>query len=93
MPNIKSAAKHMRQSRLQNERNRAAKSELKTVSRKVVVAAEAGKFDEAEANFRVASKRYDQAASKDIIHRNAASRKKSRLQHAIKKAKSNKTKA
>jgi small subunit ribosomal protein S20 len=50
-------------------------------------AAGAGKVEEAEANFKVAVKRLDQAASKNVIHKNAASRKKSRLAHAIVKAK------
>lgn len=52
-----------------------------------MTAAEAGKIEEAEAGYRIASKRLDQAASKNVIHKNAASRKKSRLSHAIVKAK------
>jgi small subunit ribosomal protein S20 len=53
----------------------------------VLNAAGAGNVEEAEANFKVAAKRLDQAASKNVIHKNAASRKKSRLAHAIVKAK------
>ena len=87
MPNKKAAAKHMRQTRVRSQQNRSARSELRTLSRTVVNAAGAGKIEEAEANFKVAAKRLDQAASKNVIHKNAASRKKSRLAHAIVKAK------
>lgn len=88
MPNKKAASKHMRQTRVRSKHNRSVRSELRTLSRKVMTAAEAGKIEEAEAGYRVASKRLDQAASKNVIHKNAASRKKSRLSHAIVKAKS-----
>lgn len=87
MPNKKAASKHMRQTRVRSKHNRSVRSELRTLSRKVVLAAEAGKVEEAEANFKTAAKRLDQAASKNVIHKNAASRKKSRLSHAIVKAK------
>lgn len=90
MPNIKSAAKNMRKSRVRNLRNRAARSELKSLARKVVESAAAGKLEEAQTNFRIAARRLDQAASKKVIHVNAASRKKSRLSHVIVKAKSKK---
>ena len=36
---------------------------------------------------RVVAKKLDQAASKGVIHRNAAARQKSRLSKALKKAK------
>ena len=77
----------MRQSRVRNLRNRGAKSELKTLAKKVMEAVTAGNVAQAEAGLKIAAKRFDQAASKNLIHANAASRKKSRLQHAIKKAK------
>jgi small subunit ribosomal protein S20 len=88
MPNIKSAAKRLRQSKVRQARNRSAKSELKTMGKKVKAEAVAGKVADAEANLVAAAKRLDKAAAKGIIHRNAAARKKSRLQKAIKAAKS-----
>lgn len=91
MPNIQSAKKRMKQAVVRQARNRNAKSELKTLARKVVTAATAGKVEDAEAGFRTAAKRLDQVASKGIIHKNAAARKKSRLAAAIKKAKAGKS--
>ncbi len=88
MPNIKSAAKRLRQSKVRQARNRSVKSELKTLGKKVKTDAAAGKVGEAESQLLVAAKRLDKAAAKKILHRNAAARKKSRLQKAIKAAKS-----
>lgn len=87
MPNIQSAKKRMKQAVVRQARNRNAKSELKTLTRKVIAAAGEGKIDDAVAGYRTAAKRLDQVASKGIIHKNAAARKKSRLSAAIKKAK------
>ncbi len=90
MPNIKSAKKRMKQSRVRNVRNRSIKGELRTLTRKVHTALAAGNLKEAEENFRVVTKRLDQAGAKKTIHKNAAARRKSRLSHAIVVAKKKK---
>ncbi|HVX61535.1 MAG TPA: 30S ribosomal protein S20 [Pirellulales bacterium] len=87
MPNIASAKKRLRQSLVRRARNRANKSTLKTVIRKVREAIAAGELAVAETNFRLAAKKLDQAAAKNVIHANAAGRMKSRLSAAIKRAK------
>lgn len=87
MPNIKSAAKRLKQSIVRNTRNRSAKSALRTQAKKVLVAIKSGDITTAEAEFRVASKKYDQAGAKRIVHKNSAARHKSRLAHAIRTAK------
>ncbi len=87
MPNIASARKRLRQSLKRRERNRAVKNELKTEIRKVRETAEAGKLQDAEAQFRVAVAKIDRAASKRIIHPNRAARLKSRLVVRLKAAK------
>jgi small subunit ribosomal protein S20 len=87
MPTTKSAKKRLRQNLKLRDSNRAVKSMLKTTVRKVRDAVAAKDMTAAETELRVASKRLDQAASKKIIHRNKASRTKSRLQHLIKTAK------
>lgn len=87
MPNIKSAAKRLKQSIVRNARNRSAKSALKTQAKKVLAAVKAGDLEGAQRELRLASKKYDQAASKRIIHKNSASRHKSRLTQAIRSAK------
>jgi len=86
MPHTKSAKKRHKQSESSRVKNRAMKSTLKTLNRRVrskAVAQDAA----AEADFRLTAKTLDQAAAKGVIHKNAASRTKSRLQKALKKAK------
>ncbi len=87
MPNIKSAAKRHRQSLVRRSRNRSVKSELKTHVKSVLAAANSGDIAKAESAFRIAAKRLDQAGSRQVIHKNAAARRKSRLAHAILRAK------
>ena len=87
MPNSLSAEKRLRQNKVRQARNKAVKSAMKTQIKKVVAAAESGDVETAETEFKVAARKLDQAGAKNIIHKNAAGRKKSRLQSLIKKAK------
>lgn len=84
MPTRPSAKKRLRQSQERRTRNRAVKSEIRTQIRKVRSAVADGDAETCEAQFRLACKKLDQAAAKNVIHRNAASRTKSRLSAAIK---------
>lgn len=86
MPNIKSAEKRLRQSLVRRSRNRSLKRTVKTEVQKVIDALEAGKLEEAATQYNRAAKELDQAASKGVIHRNAASRGKSRLSAHMKAA-------
>lgn len=83
MPNTKSAKKRLRQSLENRARNRAVKSVLKSQLRKVREAAAAGQIEAGEAEFRLTTKKLDQAAAKGVIHRNAAARLKSRLSKTL----------
>jgi len=76
--NIKSQIKRNRQTIVRTERNKAVRSELKTRTKNASVAATEGAENAAEL-VRAAQKRIDSAASKGVIHKNAASRRKSRL--------------
>ena len=87
MPNSASAKKRLRQSLVRRGRNRATKSVLKSHVRKVRDAIAAGNVETAEAEFRLAAKKLDQAAAKNVVHANLSSRVKSRLSAAIKSAK------
>ena len=87
MPHTKSAKKRHKQSETSRIKNRATKSTLKTLNRRVRAKASAKDLAAAEADFRLTAKSLDQAAAKGIIHKNAANRTKSRLQKAIKAAK------
>ena len=87
MPNSPSAEKRLRQNKVRQARNKAVKSSMKTQIKKVVTAAESGDIETAEAEFKIAANKLDKAGAKNIIHKNAAGRMKSRLQSLIKKAK------
>jgi small subunit ribosomal protein S20 len=79
MANIKSQIKRNRQNETRHQRNQAVKSSLKTASKKVGSAAAAGDAEAATAAARDASRAYDKAASKGMLHKRAAARHKSRL--------------
>jgi small subunit ribosomal protein S20 len=82
MANIKSQIKRNRQNAARHERNKAVRSELKTRVKAAVAAAETS-ADNTDQLTRLAIKRLDKAATKGVIHRNAAARRKSRLMKRI----------
>ena len=61
------------------ERNKAVKSALKTSQKKVQTAISGGDADAAVARQREAARALDKAASKGVLHKRTAARKKSRL--------------
>ena len=82
MANIKSQIKRNRQTEKRNARNRQIRAELRTRTRSVLEAAEAGAED-TDDKLRLAIKRIDKAAARGTIHKNAAARTKSRLTHRV----------
>lgn len=79
MPNIKSAKKRVELSKVAYENNKADKSELKTAIKKFEASLVAGDRAAAEAAYKLAVKKVDQAVIKGILHKNAAARKKSSM--------------
>ncbi|WP_297634619.1 30S ribosomal protein S20 [uncultured Clostridium sp.] len=79
MANIKSAKKRIKVTETKTLRNRMVKSALKTAIKKFETAVEANNAEEANTLFVAAAKSLDMAASKGILHKNMAARKKSRL--------------
>ncbi|MDD7311477.1 MAG: 30S ribosomal protein S20 [Clostridiaceae bacterium] len=77
MPNIKSAKKRVLVSKVNSAKNRAAKTEMKTMIKKFDAAVAAG--EAVEAAYKTAVKTIDQGVAKGILHKNAAARKKSQL--------------
>jgi small subunit ribosomal protein S20 len=75
VPRIKSAAKRMRQARVRASLNRTHRSQLRSALKRVRSAAAA----DAKAAYDEAVKLLDRAGKKNIIHKNAAARHKSRL--------------
>jgi small subunit ribosomal protein S20 len=80
MANIKSQIKRNKQNAARHERNKAVRSELRTRVKNAVTAAETGaEAESTAAAAKLAQKRIDKAATKGVIHKNAAARRNSRL--------------
>lgn len=79
MPNIKSAIKRVKTNDKRRALNASQKSALRTVVKTADTALVNNDVDAAKAALVAATKKLDKAASKGLIHKNAAARKKSRL--------------
>jgi len=75
--NIKSQKKRNKTNEKSRMRNRAIKSELKTVARAVRNAVEAGDSATAHKKAQAACRLFDKAVSKGVIHKNQAANRKS----------------
>ena len=85
MANIKSAKKRILVIENRTERNKAAKSRVKTFVKKVYAAIDAGDKTAADAALKDAISEISKAASKGVYHKSTASRKISRLTKAVNK--------
>jgi len=79
LANIKSAIKRNKQNEKRRERNRVFRGKARTSVKKARQAIEANNKEEARAKVLEAVKALDKAASKGVIHKNNAARRKSRL--------------
>jgi small subunit ribosomal protein S20 len=77
---VKSAEKRHRQSEERRKRNKAVKSSVRTSAKKFVQSARKKETGEAETALKDMIQKIDCAAQKGIIKKNAAARKKSRMQ-------------
>ncbi len=80
MANIKSQKKRNITNEKRHERNKSVKAEVKTRTKRAETTLGT---DENEDAVKAAVKRIDSAATKGIIHKNAAARKKSRLMKKV----------
>ncbi|MCR4804579.1 MAG: 30S ribosomal protein S20 [Clostridia bacterium] len=87
MANIKSAKKRIGIIEKKTAVNRRVKNSLKGIIKGFERALSANDFDAAKEKLALAEKKLMKAASKGTIHKNAASRKVSRLTKAFNKAK------
>lgn len=83
MANIKSKAKRILTNEASRQRNKTAKSALKTSIRKFREAAAAGDKDKAVELQQSAARELDKAASKGVIHKNQAANKKSAMAQRV----------
>ena len=74
-----SAKKRIRQNEKRRARNRARKAVLKDSVKTFMAAITGGDVAQAETELRSTTRRLDKVAAKGTIHRNTASRKRSRL--------------
>ena len=79
MANIKSQIKRIKTNLKAQERNKAVKSELKTVIRQAREAIESGDKSKAVNAVATATRKLDKAVSKGVIHKNQAANRKSAL--------------
>jgi small subunit ribosomal protein S20 len=79
MANIKSQIKRNKTNDRRAEKNKAVRTALKTSTKKVRTAAAEGDAQAAVERAREAARALDKAASKGVIHKRTAARRKSRL--------------
>ena len=83
MANIKSAKKRILVNQTKAARNKAIRSKVKTMIKKVDAAIAAGDKAAAQAALLAATSEIDKATSKGVYHKNTSSRKVSRLSKAV----------
>ncbi len=81
MANIKSQKKRILTNEANRQRNMAVRSRMKTLIKQATTAIDAKDKDAAGIAIPQALSAIDRAASKGVIHRNTAARKKSALMH------------
>jgi len=86
LANIKSAKKRILVTEKRTALNKSRKSEIKTYIKKFENAVTAGDLTEAKALLNVIDKKLKRAALKNVIHKNAAARKVSRLAKKLNQA-------
>ncbi len=85
MANLRSAIRDIRKSRKRAERNQSVKSAIKTFMKKTRTAIAAGD-ESTQTLISDTSSLLDKAAKRNIIHKNAANRRKARLAKRLKAA-------
>ena len=88
MPTTAAAKKDLRQNHKRRLLNRSQRAALRTVLKKCRLAAAGDDAEAAQKAFGLAVKRLDQAAAKNLLHKNTAARTKSRLSKLMKQASS-----
>lgn len=83
MPHIQSAKKRLRQNPRRRVRNQTRKTRVRTAGKAVIKAVQGGDVQAAQAALKEAVSAIDRAAKRNVIHKNSAARKKSRLARAV----------
>lgn len=83
MPIKHAALRQIRKDRKRQQRNQAIRSELKTLTKRLLGLLAAKKHDEAKSLLKTLASKFDRATSRGIVHHNTAARYKSRLTKRI----------
>ena len=83
MANTKSAAKRARQTARRTLQNKIVMTGIRTQQRKLATALSAGDQAQAQAALQMLASKLDKAAKRGVVHRNLASRRKSRASKAV----------
>lgn len=83
MANIKSAKKRITVSNTKKLQNQMVRSQMKTAIKKLTVAVAENNLELAKSLLPLASSQIDNAAKKNVIHKNAANRKKAQIAKAV----------
>lgn len=86
MANIKAAKKHIRTSNKRAVANKRRKTEIKSLTKKFNLAIDNGNIEEGQELIKVLDRKVKKAVHKNIMHRNAGSRKISTLTNKLNKA-------
>lgn len=86
MPNTRSAEKNVRKTLARTQRNRTMKSRIRTFRKRALEALKKGDLAAAQSAYNAFASAADKAAKKKTLHRNTASRLKSRLAKRFKTA-------
>lgn len=81
MANIKSQKKRIRSNEKRRVHNMAVRSRMKTMIKQAMEAIDAKDAEKVKATLPKALSSIDRAVTKGVLHRNAAARRKSSLQH------------
>ena len=76
MPNLQSAKKALRQSKVRTARNRSYKNRVKNLGQEILALLGAGKAQEAEGKLSLLYKAIDKAVKVDVLNKNTAARRK-----------------
>ncbi len=83
MPNIKSAKKRVTVTATKKLQNQMIRSQMNTAVKKFNAAITEGDIELAKSLLPIASAKVDKAATKNVIHKNAANHKKSQIAHTL----------
>lgn len=86
MPQRRAAKKDLRQSKKRRQKNLQVKQNVKVAIKKLKKAVEAKDTSLGQEALTEVYKRLDKAVTKNVIHRNKAAKRKSRLSRLLKKA-------